>query len=730
MIATGKKDQQGSIAVGDLADELRARDESAAVRSQNQIYALGRLGDQRRRGFQVAHQARLTKRNGESSLTQRLEECRRQRAGQYEANVLARIRETGGCQTFFNITGPRCESLVSWINEVIREKFFLITPTPIPDLSAAVMSQINQEVWSAIQSLDDQGAIQSEDDAQQKAQDLFGKLKTFQLRAERKEARRRSDAMQSKIEDQLEEGRFQAAWRDMIEHLATYPYAVMEGPLIRMVQRTKWSGDGELTVVDEAIPTFRAIDPFYFFPGVNMVDPNNGDLYLLEDYTRRELSGNKGQKGWIASELEAALARPAPVGEKAYLPEEVMKAAQEGRDTGINQGNPDGVLTCLRSYGTVSAQDLVDAGIDWAVDEDGYLDVNMLQVGPHVVYAAKNDDPLARRPYHVVSFNPVPGSFAGIALPEVMRAAQEGMASAVRDMINSGSLSSLPCGSVDANSVDPGCDPTEIRSGKMYPYDGAKLQFAGQKPVEYFFIPDNSEKALQRCEFFENQADNQTRIPRFVFGDGDVQGAGQTSSGLSMLMNSAAKGVKLVVGYLDQYIVEPVITMIYDWNMKFLPDDEWGWLKGDCRVAARGALTLMVQEIADQGLPQILQMFSQDPNLFAMIGMDGLAKLARQMLERKNMPGLDVVPDEDEMEERMQGSINAPLAPAPSPAGTPGAAPGMNGQAGGAGGGGDQGMPGAPGMVASGAPEQQAMMPPSGIPGMIPGRMPSANQPG
>lgn len=664
-----------------LLEALRLEDELSSGRDAAREAALENLAAQARGGFAAAHQARLTKRNGRASLTERLMSCRRQRDGQYDPDVLALIREKGGSDVYFNITGPRCESLVSWVNEVIREKYFMVTPTPIPDLPEAVVREVNAQVWAWIQQLEAASQMSGEVDPAVTAQDLAEKLKAAQLKTIRKEARECADAMQAKMEDQLAEGGFDGAWRELIEHLATYPYAIMEGPVTRMTRRTKWTPVG-LQVVEEPIPTFRAVDPIYFFPGVNMVHPGEGDLYVLEDYSVRTLASSKGQPGWIDSALDEALSGPAPKNERAYLPEEIEKAAQEGRDQHVNQGNPDGVLTCLRCYRTVAARDLAAAGLDWAADEDGYLDVNLLLLGSRVVYAARNIDPLARRPYHVISFQPVPGSFAGTALPEVMRPAQDGMAAAIRNMLNNAALSSVPVTSLDGNAVDPRCNPTQISGGKILVHDGSKLQFSGQKPVDMFFIPNQIPLLIQMADYFENQVDNLTRIPRFVYGDGDVQGAGNTLGGLSMLMNSAAKGVKQVVGNLDSLVIEPLIRMLYDWNMAYLPDDEWAQIKGDCQVTARGSLTLMIQEIADQGLPQIVQMFSQDPNLFAIIGLEGLAKLAREMLERKNMPGLDVVPAEDEMRERVQhqqapaGAPGMPGAPGPQGVPTPVGPPG------------------------------------------------------
>ena len=67
-------------------------------------------------------------------------------------------------------------------------------------------------------------------------------------------------------------------------------------------------------------------------------------------------------------------------------------------------------------------------------------------------------------------------------------------------------------------------------------------------------------------------ADDHSGIPSYVTGDLNVQGAGRTASGLSMLMGSAGKGIRQVVMHIDN-VIKPVIHRIFLYNMRYNEDE-------------------------------------------------------------------------------------------------------------------------------------------------------------
>jgi len=66
-----------------------------------------------------------------------------------------------------------------------------------------------------------------------------------------------------------------------------------------------------------------------------------------------------------------------------------------------------------------------------------------------------------------------------------------------------------------------------------------------------------------------------------------------TMGGLSMLMSSAARGIKMVIGRIDREVITTVVRRQYNWNMAY---DEDEGIKGDVNVNPRGALAHIIKE--------------------------------------------------------------------------------------------------------------------------------------
>lgn len=688
-------------------DEAR---QAAEAEAQLQKDASAAFASLIQSGFAAAHNQRLSQPSGKAALSERIQDCRRNRDGEYSDKKLAAIRALKGNEILLNLTEPKCSALVAWVNRIVREKFFLVEPTVEADLPPEALDEIARETLE--KAMDDLSAgLLSEDQLRGAVVALATSLEKARKKSISAEARERAEGMQEKIEDQLSEGRFAAAWGDFLEYLATYPFAILKGPIIQVERKAKWEG-GRRVFTDEPVMSFSAVHPDDFFPGPNVTDLDHGDLYEtckldpadLEAYAqaaraqraRREEvqalfdAGEVSQElldaalypEWNPEEIEAVLSGPAPTSIRDCLPESLERARTEGSDTAVNQGVAEGLLTGVWCWRTVKREDLTSWGARWAANHPRrFIDCRLLLVGTHVVCANPNRDPYLRRPYSIMSFKRIPGQLVGEGLPEILAPAQQGYAAAVRNAVDNAAFSSRPCGSFDWRSLNPACKPAEVLPGKIYDYDGNLLQQrpAGIKPIEFFDIPSNTEKFLRLAEFFKNEADNASRIPVFAYGNGDVEGAGQTMGGLSMLMNSAAMGIEQLIVNIDTYVIARLISMVFDWDVEFLPDDQYGAIKGDCRVVARGALALMIQNAADEKLPEMIAQASKDPNIFALIGFEGLARLLREMYRRFNIPGMEVVPDEDEIKQRL-GPAGEPLAMAqaqlgmgaPPPPGAPG----------------------------------------------------------
>ena len=127
-------------------------------------------------------------------------------------------------------------------------------------------------------------------------------------------------------------------------------------------------------------------------------------------------------------------------------------------------------------------------------------------------------------------------------------------------------------------------------------------------------------------ERFAKLADDHSGIPAYVYGDLNVQGAGRTASGLSMLMGSAGKGIRQVVMHIDHDIIHPLVHRQFVYNMRYDPDES---IKGDVSIVPKGAINLAVKETVNVRRVEFLNA-TANPIDIQIMGLDGRSAIARE----------------------------------------------------------------------------------------------------
>ena len=163
-------------------------------------------------------------------------------------------------------------------------------------------------------------------------------------------------------------------------------------------------------------------------------------------------------------------------------------------------------------------------------------------------------------------------------------------------------------------------------------------------PAIRFTQPESRAAELMGVyEKFSRLADDHSGIPAYVYGDLNVQGAGRTSSGLSMLMGAAGKGIRQVVMHIDSDIVKPIVERQFVYNMRYDPDES---IKGDVEVVAKGAINLAVKETVNVRRIEFLNA-TANPFDIEIIGKDGRAAILREVAKGLQMPVDEVVPSRE-----------------------------------------------------------------------------------
>jgi len=168
-------------------------------------------------------------------------------------------------------------------------------------------------------------------------------------------------------------------------------------------------------------------------------------------------------------------------------------------------------------------------------------------------------------------------------------------------------------------------DPQNLYGGRIYFFDDARDM---QECMQVWNLDSHSTELMNLIKFMSDFAD-ETTSPRFMQGDGRVKGAGETASGLSMLMGAANVNLGDLVLFFDQQLTQPFITALYDWEMQFNPRSE---IKGDYSVLAIGSASLVAKEVQAQQLLSFAQT-TADPRYAGRVKDDVMLRKISQSMD-------------------------------------------------------------------------------------------------
>lgn len=582
-------------------------------------------------------------------ITPRLLKCQRQRQGEYEPDIAAAIAEQGGSDTYFNITETKCADAEAWIQDVINpagDKPWTLEATPIPELSEEIQSLIIEEATAVLAELPPDQLSPAA--LQQITLDTYDRV----LAREREAADERVKRHETKIEDQLTEAGFIDVLLEFIYYFATFPTAFLKGPIPRKKLTGVWKG-GTYTTEWSDVLEFTAVNPFDIYPAPNAKTLHEGYVIEVMTFDLRDLEHMKGVPGWNADAIDAVL-RESPAslpdathGDLLYGASE--RARLESRDITDRGGVAWGTVKALDFWGTAQGDMLAEWGLS-GTEGSSYYSVHSILIGRHVVYAVQNPNPTNQVPYSWASYERVPGSVWGKGLTEKMEDCQQPYSATMRNLINNTAMCAGPLISADIYALAPGQDITKIFPGKVFQYWGDKAGASARNPVVFEQPSCNVGELLPLAEYFESRADERTQIPRFAHGNDEVSGAGSTATGLSQLMNAAARGIKRVLGHIDQYVIRTLIGRVYMHNMLYGSDPS---IKGDAKVVPRGVLATLVREQTQMRRQEFLQS-TNNPTDLMITGIEGRARVLREVARELDMDVDQIVPDDDVILARVQ----------------------------------------------------------------------------
>ena len=588
--------------------------------------------------WEVMRRHRNTAQRGGASLNERLLKAQRMFEGEYDPGQLMEIRKFGGSEVYSRLVATKCRGATALLRDVYlgSERPWDIQAAADPDVPPEVRANILSLVSSEAQTLQMAGQPVLQDQMQMRLVSLMHSAK----QAAKRRAQQQATAVADKIEEILGQGDFYSALTQFLTDLPLFQFAVLKGPIVRMVPTLTWEG-GKPTMRTKPRMFWSRVSPFDFYwsPGADNIA--DADIIERKRLTRNDLNDLIGVPGYDEKAIRAVLEEYASGGLREWMDAtDVEQALNEGRE------NPDmnssKMIDCIEFHGSVQGRVLLEEGVKAKLipDPDRDYQVQSWVIGRHTIKTQLNPSPRQRHPYYLTSFEKVPGTVHGHGLPDLIEDLQGVANAALRSAVNNMAIASGPQVVINTDVISPTENADELYPWKRWHYQSDPM--ANQRePVTFFQPASNAQELMGIYQAVSNIADENSAIPRYITGSERTGGAGRTASGLSMLMGNAQKVMQTVASNVDGDVMEPLLENLYDLLML---TDTSGLLTGQEQIRVRGVNVAVQQETERQKQLQFLQI-TANPIDAPIVGEVGRARVLRAVAAGLGLPD-DVVPDD------------------------------------------------------------------------------------
>ena len=637
--------------------------------------------------------------------TERLLSAMRAFNGVYDPQKLMEIKKFGGSEVYARLIAAKCRGASSLLRDVYlgADRAWGLDPEADPPVPDDIQQAINTLVQSEMQQA---ASIQMQITPTQIRERLWGLMAKARVAA-KKMAEDQTNLAEDKVDELLTEGNFYGALADILVDIPLFPYACLKGPSVRLVFEVDWSS-GRPVMRRKPKLWWERISPFdvYWTPGA--ADIEDASIIERTRLTRTDLNDLLDIDGYNHAAIRAVLEQYGTAGlSMDWDMAEAPRAQLESReDPWFNQSH---MISCLQFTGNVQGKMLIDYGFTAQDIPDPIRDyaVEAWMIGNYLIKVQLGVSPRRRHKYYISSWEKVPGTPVGNAIPDQISDLQEVCNASLRSLVNNLSISSGPQVVVNDDRLAGLETGEDLYPWKRWHVTNPLLASSTEKPVDFFQPQSNANELLGVFKAIYDLSDDVSAIPKYLSGNSPGGGAGRTASGLAMLMGNASKILQTVCANIDRDIMSPALTNLVD---LILLTDTTGILQGTETVTPMGVAVAMQRETMRSRQLEFLQL-TGNPIDMSIIGPKGRASVLRSVATTIGMPGDEIVPSDDELQQQQaQAQANAMAMGAAGhaqgpqvPPGGPGGGPHPAGPGGPPGA--PPGPPGAP--TPGGTPQQQ-----------------------
>lgn len=637
---------------------IKARDDeaaAAAAAATTNVEQLTGLAGYIRAQFDMFKRHRNMANSG---WTERLLNALRVFNGQYDATKLQQIKEFGGSEIYARIVAMKCRGASSLLRDVYLspDRPWGLDPPDDPTIPPAIIKSVTDLISAEMQGLTQAGQPAPDIDA---IRDRTAQLIEAARQAAKKRAATQANIAEDKLDEFLKEGGFYKALSEFITDLPLFPFAVMKGPVVRILPEVTWQGS-DAVIKQTPKLTWARVSPFdvWWTPGVSDIE----DASVIErtKLTRADLNDLLDLPGYNTDNIRTVLDLYGRGGiVDNWDNSDTERAVQESREN--PQMNQSGMITCLEFTGNIQGRMLIEQGMDEKSIPDPMRDyyVQVWLIGQYIIKVQMAPSPRRRHPYYITSFEKVPGTPVGNGLPDILNDVQEAGNATLRALINNLSIASGPQVVVNDDRLAPDETGEQLYPWKRWHVTSDPLNAnAAQKPVDFFQPQSNAQELLTVYQKFVDMSDELSAIPKYLSGAGAGSGAGRTASGLAMLMGNASKILQTVAANIDRDVLEPLLGSLFDMIML---TDTSGLLSGEESVRVLGVSVATQKETERSRQLEFLQI-TANPIDMQIIGPKGRANVLRHVSTTIGLPGMDIVPSEDEINAQQKAAAAAAQA--------------------------------------------------------------------
>ena len=529
-------------------------------------------------------------------------------------------RVTNRSQVIVNIIRGKCEQTEGRFADIqfpVDDRNWGLKTTPIPEL-------VNQA------KSDKPVVMQGQPVMNEGKQVTMGDLAANELKI----AQEKMEAMQTEIDDKLNECGFNGECRKALKNAVRKGTGILKGPGVVKQLRKAWVLDENsedewvLKVLEEHKPFSKSIDPWKVYPDPECKDDikRAGHIWEQDFILPRELRQLKGVDGYIESQIDLILKEKPLRTQVATKDDKMVNMVPVEKLSAFEMWEYNGDLS-------VAELEALDCDCtDMGVDLSGNVSACVIFVNERPIKAVLNLLDTGDLPYDFFQWTTVADSVFGIGLPRILIWQQRVITAAWRMMMDNGRNSTR--GHIikgdGLQMVDNTGPYTEWEAtGDM---DDVRKAFG----IHYF--PNNQADLQNIIELALKFTDLETAMPMAFAGE--QVGPAETLGAVELKVDSSNVALRGRVKLWDDQITRPHITRYYHWEMQYSENND---AKGDYNVDPRGVSVLLVKDQAARTIMDLMQL-REDPVIGGIIDW---VKAVKQMLAAQNV---DILKSDEEIE--------------------------------------------------------------------------------